>query len=57
MSEEKKHAEAKDIWKNIQADLQRARKAYQADQRGDANAISDILLEQFKDVDPHTFQG
>ena len=54
MSEEKKHAEAKDIWKNIQADLQRARKAYQTDQRGDANAISDILLEQFKDVDPHT---
>ena len=54
MDEEKTLVKEKKIWKKIKAGLNRAVKAYINSQRGDANAICDILLQQFNDVDPHT---
>ena len=55
MEEEKKLVEEKNIWENVKAELDRALEARFAYQKGEANAICDKLIEQFKDMDPTTF--
>ncbi|MBQ8495946.1 MAG: sigma-70 family RNA polymerase sigma factor [Clostridia bacterium] len=54
MDEEKNQVKEKKIWENIESELQRAVEAYIDSQRGDANAICDVLLERFSEIDPHT---
>ena len=57
MDEEKKQVKKKNFWTQIENELHRAREAYQDFQRGNANAICDVLLEQFNDMDPYTLSG
>ena len=52
INEEKKQAEKKNIWKNVESELSRAREAFHSYQKGKSSAICDILIEQFKNVDP-----
>lgn len=54
MVEEKKQVKEKDISAKIEHELQRVVGARLAYQRGDANAICDVLIEQFKDIDLNT---
>lgn len=51
MDEEQKHMKEKNIWTKIENKLHRAKEAYAAFQIGEANAICDTLIEQFKDRD------
>ena len=52
MNGEKKQVKEKNVWENIKAELHLAQEAFHAHQKGEANAICDILIEQFKDMDP-----
>lgn len=52
MKEEKKQATERNIWENIEKELHRAREAFNACRKGEANAICGLLIEQFKDMDP-----
>ena len=54
VTEEKKQVKKNKLWENIENELHHAREAYRDSQRGDANKICDILLEQFNGVDLHT---
>ena len=54
VDEEKKQVKKKKIWENIENELHRAREAYIDSQRGNANTICDVLLEQFCDMEHHT---
>ena len=54
VTEEKNQVKKNKLWENIENELHRAREAYCDSQRGDANKICDILLEQFNGVDLHT---
>lgn len=51
MDEEQKHMKEKNVWTKIENELHRAKEAYAAFQIGEANAICDALIEQFKDRD------
>ena len=53
VAEEKNQVKKNKLWENIENELHRAREAYRDSQRGDANKICDILLEQFNGVDPY----
>ena len=52
ISEKKKQAEEKNVWENIENELHRARKAFHTYQKGESNAICDVLIEQFEDMEP-----
>ena len=51
MDEENERVKKKAVWAKIENELHRAKEAYGAFQRGEANAICDTLIEQFEDRD------
>ena len=51
MNVEKKQIEEKNIWENIKCELERAINARVAYQKGKANALCDLLIEQFRNMD------
>ena len=52
MYEEKKQVTATNIWKNIKSELCRVMAARCAYQQGEASAICDALIEQFRTIEP-----
>ncbi len=51
INEEEKQIKKQNIWTKIENELHRAKEAYGALQRGEANAICGTLIEQFEDRD------
>ena len=51
MEGEEKQIKKQNIWAKIENELHRAKEAYGAFQRGEANAICDTLIKQFEDRD------
>ncbi|MBQ3489706.1 MAG: sigma-70 family RNA polymerase sigma factor [Clostridia bacterium] len=49
---EKKPEEGKKLWENIESEIHRARQAFEACRKGESNAICELLIEQFKDMEP-----
>ncbi|MBE6665710.1 MAG: sigma-70 family RNA polymerase sigma factor [Ruminococcaceae bacterium] len=52
MDVEKKQTKERNIWENIQDEIHRAREAFHACQKSESNAICDLLIRQFKDINP-----